>query len=92
LNQVKKRLALAQPGERIVYYVGDLARDRANSADLSELADYVLAASSAGRLLLGQRRLGPGQFEYRATALPPRGQILVDIKRRRRVPAGGATQ
>jgi hypothetical protein len=63
-----------QPGDSIVYHVGLLARDRdvnfctgaerflAGAVD--RLASLVMAQAARGGLLLYQRRLGDGAFEY----------------------------
>ena len=60
-----------QPGDSIVYHVGLLARDRdvnfCTGAELAgavdRLASLVMQAARGG-LLLYQRRLGGGAFEY----------------------------
>ena len=63
-----------QPGDSIVYHVGLLARDRdANfctgaerflAGAVDRLASLVMAQAARGGLLLYQRRLGDGAFEY----------------------------
>ena len=60
------------PGERLVYWQGVLARDRApgspldkrHRARLDRLATAVLAAAEDGLVYLAQRRLGVGVFAY----------------------------
>lgn len=72
----------AAKGERITYHVGDLANDRDNSERIRRLADCAMRLSNAllptpdgslqlaqGLVLLTQRRIGPGMWEYIAVKL-----------------------
>jgi hypothetical protein len=63
-------LRLAQPGTTALYHVGFLAMDKANwfkpgKAHLPELSREVWENRDA--VALTQRKLGPFQYEYRAT-------------------------
>lgn len=72
----------AKPGERVVYYRGHLAHDRAPSAQAMDsrsrtvvhtVASRVMASTAKGLVLPVQKRIGPGDFLYIAVkALPPR--------------------
>jgi hypothetical protein len=68
-------LRRAAPGERLIYWRGVLARDRASGSPLEErvrarldrLATAVLAAADAGLVHLVQRRCADDHFDYIAT-------------------------
>ena len=72
----------AKPGDRIVYYRGHLAHDRAPSAQVMDsrsravvhtVASRVMASTEKGLVLPVQKRIGPGDYLYIAVkALPPR--------------------
>ena len=70
-------LSTPEPGDRAICYLGQLAVDRsADSSPLTDkrrsivdqLANEVLAAAVADRVLLVQQRLGPWVFAYIAVA------------------------
>ena len=65
----------ADPGDRLEYHRGLLAADRANGLsssenanrrELSAIAARALALAEEGRLLLVQKRHGPGDYSYLA--------------------------
>jgi hypothetical protein len=59
-------VAAMRRGEAVTYHVGDLAGDRLGDAAVAGRAAAYLEAADAGRVLLSQRRIGPGRYEYRA--------------------------
>jgi hypothetical protein len=68
-------LGKARPGDRIRYHVGHLATDRvcrlsqlseARCRELAAIADRAFALAEEGRLLLIQKRQGPGDYSYLA--------------------------
>jgi hypothetical protein len=70
-------LRTAAPGDRAIYYLGQLTVDRSvGSSPFTEqrrslvdhLANEVLAAAVADRVVLVQQRLGPRMFAYIAVA------------------------
>jgi hypothetical protein len=73
------RLLAIKPGEKVVYYVGDLSHDRVDNENLAEVADVALDMWYEGRACLTQRRIEhmavggkPPVFEYTATGcIPP---------------------
>lgn len=76
-----KWLMVSQPNEVCVYHVGDLAQDRAKGRsrgtatpqeveqgkDANNLANAAWTAYKHGDVVLSQRKLGPNNYEYRAT-------------------------
>jgi len=82
MTGVAEWLAVARPGERLVYARGNLARLRHDRTlahhtgySLTEqaertcdLANEALALAEAGRVLLVQQRVGDDDFEYQAVA------------------------
>lgn len=59
---------LQQPrGTRLTYYVGYLARDRANDTHLNRIASIAYELYEDGKVALTQRRLGPFCWEYIVT-------------------------
>jgi hypothetical protein len=71
-------------GDTLVYHRGVLAEDRSSTAsrlpprdraELARVAKRALALAEAGLAELSQRRVGPGDYEYRIAARPrPRGE------------------
>ena len=70
-------LRTAAPGDRAIYYLGQLTADRSVGSSpftekrrsiVDQLAKEVLAAAVADRVLLVQQRLGPQLFAYIAVA------------------------
>lgn len=49
----------------VVYHVGSLATDRETDQDLDRRATALMQRAEAGEIVLCQRRLGAGQYEYR---------------------------
>jgi len=84
-NEFVDWLIEARPGERIVYYRGHLAHDRAPSAQVLDgrsrttiqtVARRVMATTETGLVLPVQKRMGIGDFLYIAVkALPPRAAV-----------------
>ena len=56
----------AEPGAMIVYFTGNLASAH-DSSGLRHRASEWLALAEKGLVLLTQKRLGMGRYEYRAT-------------------------
>lgn len=68
------RVENANPGETIVYHIGSIMRDRATGAHFPEVHSTACAAwemMEAGKVVLLQRRIEPGLYEYRAKKLAP---------------------
>lgn len=64
----------AKPGEIIVYHVGFLMRDRMLGSTFLEVNATACAAweaMEAGRVLLSQRRIDVGVYEYRVQKCTP---------------------
>jgi hypothetical protein len=66
-------LGKARTGSRITYHVGHLATDRVQGLgplsesacrELAAIADRALALAQVDRLLLVQKRHGPGDYSY----------------------------
>jgi hypothetical protein len=55
----------------IVYHAGFLAIDRAADDDLDRRATALLTKAETGEVVLTQRRLGAGQYEYIARVRQP---------------------
>ncbi len=77
----------ADPGDRIEYHRGLLAADRvrglsllanADRRELGAIADRALALAEEGRLLLVQKRQGPGDYSYLAI-MPKRPSQRVTV-------------
>lgn len=47
-----------------VYYTGFLVIDRERDVDLDTRATRMMNSAAEGKVVLYQRRIGPGQFEY----------------------------
>lgn len=76
-------LEKAKPGDTLVYWVGDLQYDRVLDhcpsehqgekgpiiAALNAMADRAWQTAKQGHVRLTQKRLGPNEWEYRATRL-----------------------
>lgn len=58
------RLAVAKPGEQIIYHRGLLMHDRMFSAVVRTIGKTAYAAWVSGRAHLAQRRVSPGVCEY----------------------------
>ena len=54
------------PKARIIYHVGNLAKDRLERPRVDAIADYVNSRAMRGHVLLVQRRLGVNEIEYMA--------------------------
>jgi hypothetical protein len=72
-------LLAANGGSSLIYYRGQLIKDRNNNPSLSEIADTALRLAEAGALVLFQRRHGSDDYEYIALRSTP--AILTLIKR-----------
>jgi hypothetical protein len=69
-NEFRLALDVAHPGDTFVYATGFIAWSMHEAKDHADLAALQLAAYGAhlkGNVALTQNRLGPFQFEYRAT-------------------------
>ena len=72
----------AEPSDRLEYYRGYVAVDRAKGGsdlgdrkrrELAAIADRALALAQEGRLLVVQKRHGPGDYSYYAIKTGNRG-------------------
>ena len=52
--------------QRLVYHTGFLMRDRLGDAEVEKLGRLAWAAKARGKVLLIQRRVAEGVYEYRA--------------------------
>jgi len=69
----------ADIGDRLIYYVGDLAFDRTMDQELSSMADYVWTLRREGKVTLTQQRVGPNRFRYGAVAGQfPRARVRLE--------------
>jgi len=59
-----KTIVQAEPGQRFVYHVGDLASDRVYNPELNKLATELLHLYQRNEVELIQRRIDFGQYEY----------------------------
>jgi hypothetical protein len=51
----------------IIYHIGFLCIDRETDPKTDFRAQRMMKDAEAGKVLLTQKRLGPGKYEYRAT-------------------------
>lgn len=65
-EEFQVRLANAQPGEAIIYFIGYLPAARQAKLPDVEGAGVAWAAYGAGKVELVQRKLGEFEYEYRA--------------------------
>lgn len=56
----------AKAGDVVVYFVGDLASARVADPEIDRMAMRWSELASAGRVVLTQRRIGAGRWEYLA--------------------------
>ena len=77
VSELAAWLRTAAPGDRAIYYLGQLTVDRSVGSSpftekrrrvVDQLAKEVLAAAVADHVLLVQQRLGPRMFAYIAVA------------------------
>lgn len=73
-DNFNSRLAMANVGDRLIYYVGDIAHDRAFSFKVDALAQTAWLAFEKDRVLLFQKRVTqpgimPAVFNYIAVKL-----------------------
>lgn len=64
---LEERLLTAQPGDRIIYHVGHLGRDRKMGPNFAAIDNTGLAAveaCNAGKVHLAQHRVMPDIYEY----------------------------
>lgn len=67
----EQRIIEAQPGDKIVYHVGHLGRDRKSGPDFLAIENTAQAARQAfedGKVTLVQHRVMPDIYEYVAIA------------------------
>ena len=64
IAEFEAHLKAAPCGAWITYHLGHLWWDRDNDRELAALGDSVFTAYQSKAVLLVQRRLGPGRFEY----------------------------
>jgi hypothetical protein len=55
-----------QPGERLTYYVGYLAEDRAKSPEVNQIADAAWTAYQRGMVTLVQQKVSDAAYLYMA--------------------------
>lgn len=65
------RLDALAPKERVVYWTGYVARDRAKSSRADDISNIAYQHYLAGRVDLVQRRLGENVYDYIAIGLTP---------------------
>lgn len=71
-EEINQWLASAKPGERLVYFAGNLAQARCFSPEICDLASFVLNLSDAGRVRLYQYKLTSDEKVYLAEKLAVR--------------------
>lgn len=88
---LKERLLLLaglvdlKPGQNVVYYRGDIARDRSKGGknmtkqEVTYLSKFALKLCEEGRCTLTQRRHGPHDYEYMAVPCAPRHKPLLAV-------------
>lgn len=64
IEEFKNWAALAEPGDEATYHSGDLPVDRRKSGHVDELARFAADAAAKGELVLLQRQLAPGAYQY----------------------------
>ena len=60
-------LSRAEPGDRLAYWIGNLASDREQGGPAGAVAECAWAAYESGLVLLTQKRLGTDMYYYLAT-------------------------
>lgn len=65
---IMNQMSVLKPGESIVYYVGDLATARVNGHANLAAARLAQSLAECGRMIMTQKRIGDGMFQYIATA------------------------
>lgn len=64
LDQFRDWMFSAARGERCLYHIGQMLVDQEERPDLKLLGDYVVLMSEFGALVITQRRVGEGLYQY----------------------------